>query len=403
MICKPPVAPPLFPNLRSFFWQGITMIPAVHIAVPSLTTVCLQLTHDYVPELKAFLETVGDLCPNINRVRIYATRSHSSPDLDHTIRDYIRRLANLRTFDCRGVILDADMMLHLSKIPTLKHLSLLLNPPYFPSSSPALIFPTLAHLETSSQSLETVAGLLSYIRLLVVEDLNAVFSACPSQETFRSCITTVQNVCSPNSLARFRIYGIENPRTPLIQSDHRLTLDDIRPCMALVNLSHVHINLPGWSVDLTDSDLLALVSTWPHIRTLRLNDEWGWRATLGITLYGLSQLLRTRLSLTHLCIAIQAGSYTDIPRDSETRFLPTPQMLTIDLVDSLIQPADVPALVEAFWNLGLHTCVFSAWGGVGMKGREGAVDYKREWRRVFDGVVQRFSGPLREQGLVASD
>lgn len=404
MICNTSVAYPLFPNLRTFYWQGTTMIPAVHISVPSLTTLTLHLTHGHVPALKDFLDTVGDLCPNISRVRIRIHRPHNLSELSETICRHIQRLMKLRVLDSRGVTLDTDMILRLSEILSLKHLSFSLNPDapvdWITSSSSAPMFQNLAYLGVASQSLESVTGLLSCIRLPVVENLDADFTANPSKETFRSYITTVRNICSPDSLAKFRIHGIRNPETPDIRSSHRLTLDDVRPCMAFVNIRSIHINLPRWSIELTDSDLLELVSAWPHIHTLCINDEWGWRTTGGITLHGLSQLLYTRRSLSYLCIAIDTESYSDLPPKPYTCFLPLPNPLTINLVDSLIRKAeDVPRLADAFWKLGLHPCCFLAWDGMEMEDQEDDMVYhhqKHEWSRVFDGVDQ---GPPREQYL----
>lgn len=168
--------------------------------------------------------------------------------------------------------------------------------------------------------------------------------------------------------------------------------------MALINLLHVHINLQ-WSVDLTDSDLLALVSTWPHIHTLLINDKWGWRTTGGITLQGLLQLLQMRRSLSTLCIALRTESYTDLPHDVETTFLPPPSPLSINLADSPIRSADVPALVDVFMKLGLSTQFFLAWDGADMEHVESAL-YKRAWNQVFDQVTERYSGRLGERDSV---
>jgi hypothetical protein len=72
----------------------------------------------------------------------------------------------------------------------------------------------------------------------------------------------------------------------------------------------------------------------------------------------------------------------------------------IDLADSPIQPADVPALVEVFVKLGLLTHLFSAWDGLIMENLEGAMVYKRAWDQVFDQVIERLPGP-GERILVA--
>ena len=370
------------------------MIPAMHIAVPSLTSLFLNITLGHVPGLKDFLDSVGALCPNIKQFRIHIPPPHP---FDETICSHIRRQTNLQSFLCHGVILDADTISHLSKLSTLTHLSLKLIPDvsgWIPSAGSPFVFSSLARLEVNSRSLELVTGLLSCSRLPVVEHLGVNFLGHPSKETFGSYITTVRNVCASNPLISIGVRGT-GPSLIIGGTNHgpqdRLTLDDVGPCMAFVNLCHIHINLP-WSVDLTDSDLLALVSTWPHIHTLLINDTWGWRTTGGITLHGLLQLLQKRRSLSTLCIAIRAESYTDLPHDVETGFLPPPDPLMLDLADSPIQAGDVPALVELFVKLGWVTDFFVAWDGHNMEVLAGAPVYRRLWKEVFDQVLQRFSG-----------
>ncbi|KAF8548445.1 hypothetical protein OG21DRAFT_761611 [Imleria badia] len=404
-ICSPPFTDPLFPNLRSLRWQGATVIPAVHISVPSLTSLYLSFTQGDVPALKDFLDAVEALCPNIKHYQLSIPRPHL---FDTIICSHIRRQTNLREFRCRGVIFDADTISHVSRISSLTSLSFTLIPDesdWTLSSGSASVFSTLTHLEMGAQSLGLIIGLLSCTRLPAVEDLNVTFYACPSKEVFKSYITTIRNTCSSDSLATVKIRGIQPSRilggVPS-ESGHRLTLDDFRPCMAFVNSRHVYINLQ-WSVGLTDSDLLALASAWPHIHSLVINDQWGWRTTGGITLQGLLQLLQKRGSLVELCIAIHTDSFVNLPHGFETGSLLLPSLLTLNLADSRLRSADVPALADVFLKLGMSACTFSGWGGTNMENIEGAAEQKRAWNQVFDRVMGRFSGPIWERGLVEDD
>lgn len=375
------------------------MIPAVHIAVPSLTTLGLHLTDGHVPKLKEFLDTVGDLCPNIEEFFISIPRPH---DFDETICGYIRRLKNLQKLCSDGISLDADMILGLSEKSTLKHLLITLEPdtldwvPSFPSPP---IFPTLIFLEISCEllepydSLEPIIGLLSCIRIPALEHLGANITGYPSEEAFRSYIMTVRNICSSDSLLGFKFCGGECfpiPDSQSVDPDYQLTLDNVRPCTTFVNLRALDINLALWSVELTDNDMLVLVSAWPHLQYLGINDQWGWRTAGGITLRGLSQLLQARQSLSYLCVAIDTESYTDLPPSFKTESHPAPTSLTINLANSRIpKPEDVPALVEAFGKLGLQTCSFLAWEGAEM-GNDVLDTFAQneEWSRVFDEMTQ---------------
>lgn len=400
-VCNPPVADPLFPNLRSLYWQGMAMIPVAHIAVPSLTTLDLHFTHRHVPVLKDFLDAVGNLCPNIKRFRIHIFHCQI---FHEDISSYISRWANLRILDFHGVVVNADTISRLSEISTLAHISFTLIPgmtDWIPSGSVS-VFPRLIHLETTSESLEPVMGLLSCTRLPVLRNLIVICPQRPSKDNFKLYMTTVRNVCSLSSLSNFMFFNNKSPRFPLFgtpddESDDQLTLDDLRPCMDFFNLCQLRLDVK-WSVALTDSDLLTLVSAWPHMQVLHVNERWGWRTTGGITLRGLLRLLEKRRSLSFLCVAIHTESFTALSRELDEGLVPS-SPLWILLADSDIQAADVPALVDAFVELGPYLRFFIAVDGlVGRRSREGALDRRREWRRVLDGVSERVSGPSVTSG-----
>ena len=394
-ICSPPVTDPLFPNLRSLHWKGFKIIPAVHIAVSSLTRLYLEFLQGDVPALKDFLDVVQSQCPNIKHYQIDIPRPHT---FDKTICDHIRHQTHLQEFRSHGVIFDAAMILHLSRIPTLARLSLVWipdEPDWTFSSESAPVFSTLTHMEMGSQLLESVTILLSLTQLPVIEDLSVTFHACPSKEAFKSHLTTIRHTCSSVSLVTIKIRATLFSRflsDVLIESGHRLTLGDVRPCMAFVNLRHVHINLQ-WYVDLTDSDLLALASEWPRMHSLVINDRWGWRTTGGITLQGLLQLLQACRSLSELCIAIRTDSFVNPVHGFETGFL-APPSLALSLADSPIRSVDVPALVDTFKTLGMSACSFSAWDGISMANIEGAGQHKWDWNWVFGWVSGKYSGPI---------
>lgn len=353
--------------------------------------------HGHVPPLEDFLDTVGTLSPHIKQFQIRIPHPHL---FDSAICSHIRRQTSLQVLHCHDVTLDADIISHLSGLLTLTELSFTLFP-YVPNwIGFVFAFPTLTRLEIRSQSLEPINELLSCIQLPKVEDISVNSSGYLSKETFRAYTTTVRNVCSPNSLASISIRNVNPPALTLVdnESGHRLTLDDLRACMTLVNLRHVNINI-RWSVDLTDDDLLALVSTWSHIHTLHINEDWGWRTSRGITLQGLLKLLQKRPSLSALCIAIRSDSYADLPHEFDMGLLPSPGPLMIDLADSPIRPADIPELVDVFVKLRLPTIYsLSAWSGIYMGSIEGAARYRCAWDQVFDGVKRASEGSLGLSG-----
>ena len=402
--CSPPVADPLFPNLRSLHWIGKTMRPAVHVqaAVPSLTSLYLDFTEGDVPALKEFLDAVGAHCRNMRDYHLVIPRPHL---FDNIICSHIRRQTHLWRFRCHGVSFDADTISHLSQISTLTSLSLTGIPrgPYWTFASDSVpVFSTLTRLGLGLHSLELVTALLSCTRPLAIEELDVEFSACPSKAAFKTYLTTLRQSCSPESLTTMKLCGTQQFMDGIfIESDNRLGLDDLGPSMAFVHLRHIHINLQ-WSVDLTDSDVLALASKWPHVRSLVINDRWGWRTTTGgITFRGLAQLLYTCRTLSELCIALHADSLAHLPQDVDTaRGFLLSRSLVLNVADSPIRWADGAALVDVFVALGMSGCSFEAWCGVHMQLEERAGECQRVWNWVFGRVVGRYSGPIGGWGSV---
>lgn len=101
--------------------------------------------------------------------------------------------------------------------------------------------------------------------------------------------------------------------------------------------------------------------------------------------------MQKRRSLLQLCIAIRTFSFVNSSHEFDTKSLP-PSLVELDLGDSPIRSADVPALTEVFLQLGMSACSFSAWRGVNMEDIEGAATHKRAWNRVFDRVTGKCSG-----------
>lgn len=72
-----------------------------------------------------------------------------------------------------------------------------------------------------------------------------------------------------------------------------LTLDDLLSYKDFGDLCKIDIDV-AWSVNLTDADLLDLVSTLPQLEELIINNHWGWKMGShvgGIMLHRLVQLL----------------------------------------------------------------------------------------------------------------
>ena len=53
-----------------------------------------------------------------------------------------------------------------------------------------------------------------------------------------------------------------------------LCLEDLRPCTAFNDLCQLELNIK-WNIGLTDDELVALTSAWPHMEILFINTTWG--------------------------------------------------------------------------------------------------------------------------------
>ena len=166
-----------------------------------------------------------------------------------------------------------------------------------------------------------------------------------------------------DSITRLRLTQTHHSITFVRPNPLVLTADDLRPIMALRNLRCIDLNL-GWNVDLTDTDLLELMSAWPHLGHLLINEVWGWQTFSGITPDGLVHLLQMCQSLRQLSVAIDTRGYTSLPRMRSPAHLGVDlsPSFSINVVDSVIDAASEPALATFFANLVPSArCSLRAW------------------------------------------
>ena len=388
---NPPLVDPLFPNLRFLKWQGgIATLPVMHFSVPLLTSLDIRSApREDVSVYTHLLNTLVPRCSNIRKVRIQVT---ANVQFGETVYCHLRTWNKLQVIHCHDFPMPVDVIPHVSHISTLLWLSFSLHTPsptlISPPTSP-LTFSQLAFLEMASESLDSVTSLIAQIRLPAVRVLIATFTTRPARATVTSYLSTLNTTCTSNSLTDLRLLNLRtsiahiSPPIDDTPQDDRLTLDDLRPCMAFRNLRALHINLE-WSIDLTDADLLALVSAWPNIQHLVINDRWGWRTTHGITLNGLVQILQRCRFLWELCIALDTENVTDTsgPLDVDVS---SRNPFRLNVADSLIRPEPASALrtLLSVFEFSHNSDRFLAWAGSEMEGMPGADTFRHLWRSVF--------------------
>lgn len=360
-----PFADPLFPHLRSLCWRDVAAFAPLHVAVPSLTVLELDLTYfPHLPVPTEFIDAFGDNCPRIERLNV---RIDFTGLVDSAISRQIRRWTKLQKVSCRNIALSVDAILHLSSMVNLKQLSCTAGIDIVQGIihlGSMLVFPSLEDLVIESQSLDAVTSLLHRIRLPMIESLGVTISNYLSRRAIQAYWAAAREACPSAVSIHLCMFtfngGHEDLLLPGEDVHPELTLEDLRPWTAFSGLRNIYVNL-DWHVDLTDTDLLELVS--PRMEEVIINYALGWGTRIndgGITLSGLVQLLRQCPSLRELCLAIDTRTFTEIPEGLDASFPPRTR-LQLNFVDSHIEPEFVSGIVSVFMALGLDSSMIRAW------------------------------------------
>lgn len=366
----------------------------MHFAVSPLR--CLDIRSAPMEDVSVYTHLLDNLvpqCPNIRKVRLQVAHD---PSFNETVYRHLCAWNKLQVVDCLDVAMPVDVIPHLSSTSSLLWLSFTLtnqSSTVLPTPCSPLVFSHLVYLEMMSDALTSVTALLSHVRLPAVQVLIVPFSTHPSRASVRSYLATLGETCSRDALTDLRLLHMGSFVPSLASAtehdastaDDRLCLrlDDVRACTAFGSLRAVHVNLAWSCVDLTDADVLSLVSAWPLLEHLVINDRWGWRNPRGITLQGLAEMVRRCVCLWEVCVAVDVESGAGEVRvvDLSARKHP----FRLNVADSVIRREAVPALRAALSALGFtqHSDRFSAWDGSEMGDIPGADDYRYLWRTVF--------------------
>ncbi|KAF8550083.1 hypothetical protein OG21DRAFT_1514510 [Imleria badia] len=376
---NPPTTVPLFPNLRTLHCEYTEKtMHLLHLPLPSLVFLHVEFENPrlFQNSLKAF----PNFSPNIRTLCIgmrpqEATVSKIEPN-------YFCRWQNLCTAFCPSVVLDADTLVHLSSIPALTQLTFTLSTT-LPTSHSPIFFSNLRYLTLYSKCLRPISWLLSWIRLPAITEFIAVIENCPSRKHLITFFAGVQTSSAGRTIERLSLNQCSDLPSNVVRSEALLlSFEDLQPCMALSNLRSLRLNIE-WNVSLTDTELLALASSWPHLEEFIINPSWGWNTLAGITLNGLAQLLQTCLSLRWISLAIKTRNYTASGSLASLGLILRPRIY-INVLDSIIEAESV-SMVGAFFA-GIASCsslTFGAWRGLDMVIPPGWEVYADRWDEVF--------------------
>lgn len=356
-------------------------MPLLCLPLPSLVDFNVTLVN---PRLfQDILESFPESSPNIRTLFLLVGQSDTI--FSKLISGCICRWRNLEVVVCPEIVLDVNALVHLSHLPVLTRLTSSLDVT-LPSSDSLLVFANLQEFTLHARSLQPISRSLSQIRLPAITD----FTVLVRQYSRQDLISFLSNVPTSNighTVKKLQLVQLD-PSAGNIHRQEVLPLDpdDLRPCMAFENLRHVNLNIKCY-VDLTDNQVLALASAWPHLEHLLINEDWGWRSQGGITPGGLVQLLRMCRSLNQVALRFDTQGYSHVPPSQapENLGLTLSPDLSVDVVDSAIEPDSVMPLAMFFFSIA--TCSgpgFSlhAWNGTPMIYFQNMVEYMHRWYLV---------------------
>ena len=378
---NPPTTEPLFPNLCYLNCDSATeAVHLLYLPLPSLISLSVALVPKNLHVFQDSLQSISKFSPNIKRLCIRMRQPDAT--LSNSFSGYICQWQNLQTVVCPQVSLDADALVHLSRMPALTQLNFMLSATLRDQTAPSdppLFFSNLHEMTLRSETLDPISRLLSRIRLPAITDFTTLIDRRPSRQDVTSFLTSIQTSGVSNTIQSLQF--IQRASLPSTTHDVlRLGLEDLLPCMAFSNLRRLNFDIE-WLVGLKDNELLVLASAWPQLESLYINKGWGWNWSRGggITPDGLLQLLHTCRSLSQIALAIDTQGYTNLPPhgSSASLGLTLPPTFYIDVLDSIIEAESMPAITAFF--AGIAPCAWNCW----LASESSDEEYTNRWIDVF--------------------
>ena len=374
---NPPTTAPFFPNLRSLYCEYTKQtMTLLNLPLPSLVSlnVLFENPHSFPDSVHSFPE----FSPNITKVDVYYV-SEIGPSFFRIKPSYLCRWQNLRSVGCLPVALDADTLIHLSRMPALTDLEFMLSD-ILPTSHSTLSFSKLRYLGVESGFLDPISWLLSWIRLPTITGFVVEVDDCPSKQELSFFLVGLQTSATSHTIEVLRLGQLTDP--PTIRPEALLLcLEDLQPCMAFSNLLRLDIDI-AWNVGLTDGELLTLASGWPHLEHFFINSDKGWNMRGGITPSGLLQLLQRCRSLSSIALVIDTRGYTELPPSGLLGSLGLTSPIQLNVLDSIIEAESVAAIRAFFACTPCSYVDFRGAWEVRMKKPQGWKTYKNRWDAV---------------------
>ncbi|KAG2146660.1 hypothetical protein DEU56DRAFT_785701 [Suillus clintonianus] len=332
---------PLLPNLTYLEWliydEGDLRLIS-RIMTKSLTSLFLEVwAISPLPSLQQFISSIAPACPSLRQLTVHSVAL--SNHLRDSVSQTLCHLPHLTTLHCG--VLDAQVLDHLSRLPSLVELKFALQPNIeFQNELP---FQHLQVLGVHAQNITSAVDLVSRMRNNLTN-----LSICSDDHTgtfvlaqlFRRLSTSVNHY----SLRHLHIMVAERPPHRMFDSIPVMKLEELHPLLSFKRLTHVHLDV-GCGISLDDVAALELAQAWPDIVHLVLNKFLDNPLPSSMTPIGLMCFLKHCPNLTELTLEIDFSLVEEQDDQSWVGDVTHQHLSTLDVTYSKIHDA---AKVAAF-------------------------------------------------------
>ncbi|KAG2088834.1 uncharacterized protein F5147DRAFT_788703 [Suillus discolor] len=235
---------PLLPNLTPLEWiiydeRDLRLIRRIMTtASESLTSLFLEVwAISPVADLLQFISSIiAPTCPSLRKLTVHSVALSSH--LRHSVSEKFCHLHHLTTIHCGN--LDAEVLNHLSRLPSLLELKLALQPNV--QFQNELLFEQLRVLDMHAQDIPSAVDR-------------------PRASVLAQLFCCLSTSVSHYSLRRLQIMVAERPSHDLFSV---LKLEDLHPLLSLNRSTHVHLDI-GCEISLDDVAASEMAQAWPNI------------------------------------------------------------------------------------------------------------------------------------------
>ncbi|KAG1778347.1 hypothetical protein EV702DRAFT_1278054 [Suillus placidus] len=330
-----PIETCIFPRLRSLTWNLFT-VKYFDLFLPHTLRQC------YILSLKQ-LQSVVTRCAALELLSIQNSDTSTADELS-LLSDRVRLCKHLVTLSCPT--LNWAAWKHLSNLPTLLTVSIVearIAPPWsleqgIINFSPFLNVTALSFRLHSAAYSMTILHHSQFPSLKEFEINLNVLSSAEAEQLFRA----LSHCKACQTLEKITITLNDKYQPPLGNS-----LTVIPHLLCFTQLQTLRLTCGDTFIYLDDDLLLEAISTWPHIRTLEIEDS-GLRSS-PVTFRALFTALRLRPQLHSLRVAISTVNINDIDTNAEPIQHSSLETLQLETSEFLVADPEAVARIIFTW------------------------------------------------------